>query len=222
MPYTLAEALDELEKALVDTSNAYWSAAQLTRALRQALHLFGSYSPRRAVADVTLTAGSREATLSLTGLLAVTGVWYPYDPAAPEYPPNVANWRMLTDTLLYLDTDDLPETGDKARVFYLAQHTISGLDSASASTLTAAQEEIVLALAAGHACEQRAADCIGEINASDWTPAHWTSEAQRRITNALAQLGALDRQSQRGDTSPKSWPVDKWDSRDPYGREYRL
>ncbi len=222
MPYTLAEALDELEKALMDTSNAYWSTAQLTRALRQALHLFSSYSPRRAVADVTLTAGSREATLSLTGLLAVTGVWHPYTSAAPEYPPNVANWRMLTDAVLYLDIADLPATGDQARVFYLAQHALSGLDSATATTLAAAQEEIVLALAAGYACEQRAADCIGEINVSDWTPAHWASEAQRRLGNALAQLGALDRQAQRGDTAPKSWPVDKWDRGDLYGREYHL
>ncbi len=222
MPYSLTEGLDELEKALMDTSNAYWSTSQLTRAIRQALHLFNSYSPRRAVSDVTLTNGSREATLSLTGLMAVVNVWYPYDSSDPEYPPNVASWRLLTDTVLYLDTDDVPETGDKARVFYLAQHTINGLDSATATTLSAPQEEIVLALAAGYACEQRAADTIGEINVSDWTPTNWLNEAQRRITNALAQLGALDQQKQRSDTYPKSWPIDKWDTSDRYGSEYGL
>ena len=222
MPYLLSEALDEMEKALMDTGNAYWSTAQLTRALRQALHLFNSYSPRRAVADVTLTAGSREATLSLAGLMAVVNVWYPYTSTDPEYPPNVASWRMLTDTVLYLDAADLPETGDKARVFYLAQHTIQNLDSATGTTLSAVQEEIVLALAAGHACEQRAADAIGEINVSDWTPIHWMNEGQRRIANALAQLGALDRQGQRGDSYPRSWPLDKWDSSDRYGAEYHI
>jgi hypothetical protein len=75
---SLSEIIDRIEADLKDTANITWSAEDLTRAVRWALHELSWATPRRAVAGVTAEEGVREYSLSAGGIddaLYVTEVW---------------------------------------------------------------------------------------------------------------------------------------------------
>ncbi len=209
MAYSLTEMLDEVEKQLNDTTNAIWSTTLLTRAIRAALQEVNRYQPRLTVGTLTTTANEREYSLSsLANLLTVVVVWYPY--TDDEYPAEKPSWYLLTDDTLYLDVQDDPLASQTIRVFYLASHTINGLDSAAASTLTKILEELVIEGACAHAAAIKAADTIGEINTDERTPEQWREEAERRLKLWYQRLWRIRRDPFDARSGP--WPVDKWES----------
>lgn len=211
MAYTLAQMLDEIESQLNDTGNAVWSTALLTRAVAAALQEINRTYPRLVAETISAADATREYDLSVAlsqPLLAVTAVWYPYDSAYP-YPPSLPNWRMLADTILYLMVAEDPSSGEEIRVFYLAPHTISGLESATASTLNRILEELVIEGACAHAVAIKAADAINKINTDRETPQQWREEADRRLRQWYARLSRIRRDP--GDARAGPWPVDRWD-----------
>jgi len=210
MPYSLTEMLDEIEKQLNDTTNLIWSTTLLTRAVRAALQEINRYYPRRTKNKIDCTAKTREYSLtSFTNLLALVDVWYPYDSADP-YPVQRPDWSMIDDDTLYLDVKDDPLATEDIRIFYLASHTINGLDSETSSTLSKILEELVIEGACAHACAIKAADVIGEINVDTSTPVHWREEADRRWRTWYNRIWRLRRDPSNARAGP--WPVDKWES----------
>lgn len=208
MALTLAQMLDEAQKALLDVTPDAFTDTLLTRAISSALQEINRYQPR-LVSDASslsiATAGEREVAIGSLGALAVVEVWYPY--VAGEYPPRRAHYQLLDDATLWLDVEEEPAAGDKLRVFFLAGHTINGLDSASASTLPRILEELVIEGACAHACAMRAVDAIGEINVSEQTPAQWREEADRRFARWYGRLWRLRRDPKDARSGP--WPLDK-------------
>jgi hypothetical protein len=208
MALTLAQLLDEVQKALMDVTPDVFTDTLLTRAVSAALQEVNRCLPR-LVSDASslsiAAAGQREVSLSSLGALAVVEVWFPY--IAGEYPPRRAQYQLLEDATLWLDVEESPQAGDKLRLFYLAGHTISGLDSASAGTLPRILEELVIEGACAHACAMRAVDAIGEISVSEQTPAQWREEAERRFARWYGRLWKMRRDPK--DARSGTWPLDR-------------
>src|SRR5262249_40638212 len=96
---TLAQLEARVAARLVDGSNAVYSTATLDEALRTALADYSAAFPAAAETYLTLPGDGREVALSsLTGLMAVLDVWWPFDPDSEAWPPNqVAGFRVWWD-----------------------------------------------------------------------------------------------------------------------------
>lgn len=154
---TLADIRTRLRLDLRDTdSGAYrWTDAVLDRHIAHALEDFGLAIPRELTAILATTAGSRELSIaSLTGLVEVEAVEFPVG----EFPPAYVGFSHWAATL-HLHTDDAP-TGQNAKVWYLARHTLDG----SGSTVPVHLEDVLLMAAAAHALLEISAFSIDRLN----------------------------------------------------------
>jgi len=221
MPSTLAQLEVRVSQLLFDTANAIFTTGLIDEAIRIALAEYNRIAPRNMEALVTLPGDGREVALNgVADLLAVTAVWWPYDSTDPDaWPPNVIDgWQLLWDDaqpLLYLpaDTHGQPQLDDELRLWYTAPQTVQNLDSASASTLPAPDETLLVLGAAGYACISRSVD-LNETtaNMAISTPnygalgAGYLSEFRRgldKLKSARPQSGAP--------WPSKGWKLDKWD-----------
>ena len=192
---TLAQIIDNVESDLKDTGGLTWSPAELTRAVRWALHELSWATPRRAAVTCAAVAGQREYSLAAAGvgdLLYVTEVWYPYTPSEPEYPPQSAPWRLLDDDTLFLDLPAV-DGGGSLRIFYARSHTIEDLDGALVTTLSGEQEELVSLGAGAYAALQRAQASIGQVNLAEQAPRLWREWGERRLGEFRTRLAQLER-----------------------------
>jgi len=206
---TLAEIVDHVEADLRDPANTTWSAADLTRAVRWALHELSWATPRRATASFEAQAGQREYSLSAQGIadsLFITEVWHPYSAAEPGYPPRGVAWRLLDDDTLFLDVDSV-NAGEGVRLLYARPHTVEDLDGATVTTLSAEQEELVCLGAAGYAALQRAQESIAQVNVSGQAPRLWRDWGERRLQEFRARLSQLARREMQWRTAwTAGWP----------------
>jgi len=185
MAHTLTTMIAAVESDLKDTGNAIWSDEELTRAIRRALYDLSRVKPLRAVATMDDADGSREYDLStLSGLLDVIEVWWPYDADDPSYPPARVAWRMLDGHTLYLDTADEPDGTSQMRIFYTRLQTINGLDGEESTSLNPDEEEMVILGATAYAALSKGVDVIGTVTASEATPAQWESWGRARLTSS--------------------------------------
>ncbi len=191
----LAQIVDNVASDLRDSTNTIWSAAELTRAIRWALHELSWATPRRASVTLAARAGVREYSLAAAGaggFLFLTEVWYPYTGEDPEYPPHSVGWRLLDDDTLFLDVSGVA-AGDQIRLFGARPQAIEGLDGAPTTTLSPEQEELVCLGAAGYAALQRAQDAIGQVNVVGQGPRLWRDWGDRRLHEFRARLAQLSR-----------------------------
>jgi hypothetical protein len=180
---------------LKDVDNLAWSAAELERAVRWALHELSWALPQRATATLVAEEGVREYNLAVTGiepLLFITEVWHPYTPGEPKCPPACAAWRLLDEDTLFLDVEAV-HAGEGIRIFYARPHTIEGLDGALATSLNPEGEEVVAMGAAGHAALQRAQEAIGQVNVTAGAPRLWRDWGEARLGQFRARLNQLAR-----------------------------
>lgn len=179
---TLTELIDRVEIELRDTTNQVWSTDDLTAAIRRALHELSHFLPRRIPTTLSTTEGERSYSLAtLTDLVAVYDIIYPYDADDPTWPPPRPRWRSDTDDQFTLLIDDAPEAGtDNILIRYTALHTIEGLDSADTTTLDAQEEELLVIGAASVAAQQEHLATIGKVTVSERTPAQWKAWGEAR------------------------------------------
>lgn len=209
----------------MDPANAIFSTAVLDAALRQALADYTQANPLAAETVLTLPGDGREIALdSLTSLLAVTEVWFPYDSTADEiFPPlRPRGFRLLWDDsspILFLNAADgaQPQSGDEIRILYTKPHTIQNLDSASATTPHAAHEPMLVRGAAGLAMLGRAAD-LNEtaLNMAVSTP-NYAALANRFLNQSdfgfYPWLYILRSGAQvRGEPFGYGWTLDRFDT----------
>ena len=109
---TLTTLRDRVEAYLADTTNAVWATGTIDEGLRLALHEYSQSRPQRAIGTITLSTAAREVALSsLTGLIGVERVWFPYTAADPEYPPEWVLWSVFDNAgafTLFLDVVEDP------------------------------------------------------------------------------------------------------------------
>lgn len=183
--------------------------AELDQVIRRALEEYTRASlnpnspirPRVKVDVLTPTNGTREQSLSsLTGLMQVQRVWFPYVENSDPTWIDFELWWTDGAPVLFL-TNTSGDGTSIARIFWYAPHTLNGLDSANATTFDARDENLILTGAAGYLCAQRAtgpnakaylmlAAQFGEEFQNGLTPARKVSS--QRVRNASADLAYWD------------------------------
>lgn len=189
---TLATLISRVALELGDVGYAVWSEEMLTAQLRRALEAYSRVDPRRLDVVIQAEAETREYPLASLGtFLEITDLWYPYDPNAPQHPPQRPEWALILSKTFYLGVSTPPTGEEFIRLFYTAPHTISGLDGATETTLDAEGEGIIVLGAAAYAVEARAFGLMGAVTVSAETPQQlvaWAEARMRRFAEALQEV----------------------------------
>lgn len=205
----LAAMRDNVERDLDDAGNAIWSTDEIDRAISRALVEYSKVSPLRAVTTINVTSETREFDLSgVSGLLRVAMVWWPYTAAEPEHPPRWVKFRAWEDTL-YLLTEDEPQPSDLIRLYYLKKQAVEGLEGATATTVPADDEEVIILGATAYAALEKARKAIGTVGVSEETPEHWRKWGNERLLEFKAGLDFVrDRGTIAEDARVGPWEVE--------------
>ncbi len=222
MGSTLAQFETRILAALVDAGGAIYTTATVDEALRHALSEYSQVCPLEMETVLTLPGAGREIDLSsLTGLLSVSMVWWPFDSTAEAWPPNQVKgfriWWDDTNPVLFLM--DLaggePQTSDELRAWYTASQTIQNLDSAAATTVRTDHESLLVLGASAYAALARAEDLVETAGTDLYQVGLLGSWGVRKQRDFQAQLDRLRAsEARRGPAWGHGWSVDKWDSRE--------
>ena len=190
---TLTTMRDRVELALQDSTNAIWATGDIDEAITQALEQYSRHRPLRKIGTVTLAANSREIDISsLTNLIRVEKVWYPYDVAAPAYPPNWVHFETWPGNIIFITDPVLPLTDNKARIWYTEQHTLSGLEGAAATTFPIDDDAFLIDGAAAFATRFRALEIAETATVDDKVYARlddWARDMMREFSEGLYSRG---------------------------------
>jgi hypothetical protein len=205
---------DRVESLLTDSSNLEWTTTELDQAIRLALYELSTVLPVRASTTIDAVASTWEYSLSsITGLVAVVEVWYPYLSTSDTYKqPHPCKWRMITDFTLLLECEDGPDATYDLRVFYDKVQTLKDLDSASSTTVDDAEKAALVLGAAGYAAIGKARDVVNEVTIGAEVPLTLEKWGTARLTEFQERIVALAAVANAGDDSRIGWwEVDKWD-----------
>lgn len=184
----------------------------IDEAVRWALGRFNEVAPQETNGTLTVSSAGREQSLSsLTGLLKVTRVWYPYDSSDPAYPPNWVPYEQWGSTLFVKSTSE-PAAAEVIRVWYTKLCTISGLDSATSTTTPDDAETLIVTGAVGYVAEER----IQEEPAARWrVPRALREWAANRLQEFERGLQDYARREAAGAAGLHELPtLDRWDKDD--------
>ena len=225
MALTLAQYEARVAQFLMDASNSIWPTATLDECIRLALHEYSDANPLGVETVITLPGDGRQVALAaLTGLAAVTDVWWPYDSDATTetWPPNrVRGFRLYWDDdqpVLYLETEDdtQPQLNDELRIWYAKQRTIQNLDSGSVTTIQVDHESWIVMGAAGYAAFARATDLAETAGVSAVSTPNLAALGSRWLRTFRANIASLRGQKNPGGPSGPvfgaGWRLDKWDN----------
>jgi hypothetical protein len=152
-------------QAVLQDSAVKWSTDDLDEAIRQALEHYSRIKPYQTLGTINLTAAGREISVSsLTGVVRVVHVWWDYDSVTPGHPPQWRNFATWPGSKIYINDPSEPQSGDVVRVWYTKDHSINGLDSATATTIPSDDEATVIAGAAACAARFRAVELSEKLN----------------------------------------------------------
>ena len=212
---------DRVEYMLMDTGNAIWDEDTIDVAIDDAMAEYSLVSHLHMETVITLPGDGREIALaSLSGLLNVIDVWWPYDSDASSetWPPNrVRGWRLWWDDaqpLLILEVKEgsQPKTDEEVRIWYTKLHTIQDLNSADSTTIPQHHERIIEIGAAGHAAMSRAVDLIETANTDLYQVGILGTYGQRKLREFRSMLQRIGREKARaGPAWGVGWTLDKWD-----------
>jgi len=213
MTTTLTTLRDRLEQALQDSHNTKWTTPNLDEAIRQALAAYSEHIPHRAVTTITLTADGREIDISALTYRDIERVWWDYDATDPDHPPHWRSFELWPGDILFVNDTDEPDSGDKVRIWYTADQTITDLDSATTTTLPTRHESLIVQGASGFAAAARRVTILEEVNLNEWAPRNLREWAELQLTsfyNALEEIAAREAALDSG-TAPAA-ALDRWDS----------
>jgi len=210
---TLTAIRDRIEQRLNDTGNTIWSTNWLDEGLRQALAEWSLKLPYQAITTLTLASDTHELDISaVSGLLSVERLWIPYTSSDPENPPNWEAFEHWEDAQIVYMPDREGQSGDVARIYYTTAHTINGLDSETATTLTVPVQSILITGAAAHAALNRALDIQEQVTLGRKTAAEIERWGAQQLTRFEADLDRMVRaRSLRRRNHAHLPPLDRWD-----------
>ncbi len=225
MATNLATVRDRVEALLTDSGNSDWTTAELDQALRLALDELSQVCPARynyvfdAVDDTyeyDLDSIFAAAALDVAQIEEVTEVWYPYLSTDDTYKlPHPVQWRMVTWMKLLLEPDSLggdPDGDYDIRIFYNRRQQLDDLDSATATTLNAAEVGCLIMGAAGYAAIAKARYLANRVVTGEnaYKALHeWGKSRVAEFKQRAYQLGQYD--SAGEDARIGWWSADKWD-----------
>ena len=172
-----------------DAGEYRWASAELDRHISHALRDLSLAVPVESKANLEVTAGSRDLSLSsLAGLALVDSVEYP----AGRFPPAYVGFRVWGDTLTLL-TERTPREGEEATVYYGKLHTLDY----TGSTVPEALEDVLVAGASGYAALSMSGFTINRLNTGGdavWRDYMvWGRERLNVFHRALARHGRSGR-----------------------------
>ncbi len=180
----------------------------LDEAIRWALHRYNEVRPDKTETTLTLSATGREVDISsITDYHQILRVWWDYDSTDPEYPPNWRTFELWPGDILFIDDPDEPQSADKVRVFYTRLHTISGLDSATATTIPTDHDNLIVAGAAGFAAQERIQE-----EGSRYVPRKLADFASKRLAEFERGLKRLAKEEATRYSGIAQMPtLDRWE-----------
>jgi hypothetical protein len=193
-------------RAYVRRARAY-PQEDIDEAVRWALHRISEKKPHRAITTVTLAAAGREIGIATIDYLTIERVWVDYDASDPDYRPDWANFQVWPGDILFIDEPQEPDSGDVIRIWYTTEHTISGLDSETTTTLTDADVTTLIVGATGYCAQERIQE--KEIYWGNRDLRDWANARLREFEDALHRIG--QRQGIRHSGIAQAPPLDRWD-----------
>jgi hypothetical protein len=220
MTANLAYFRTRIRDVLVDTAGAIYTDAIVDEALRQALGEYTQALPLERETVITLPGDSREIALdSLTGLINVTDVYWPFDSLSEPWPPNrVRGWYVYWDDaqpVLYLNNieGDEPQLDDELRLWFTIPQYIEDLDGGSMTTLPNQHLDLLVTGAAGYAALSRGVDLTETSTADLYATGLQLVWAQRQLKTFRDSLEKIKRAKARsGQPFTQGWKLDKWDT----------
>ena len=217
---TLAQLETRIAARLVDAANAVYTLTTIDEALRTALSDYSTALPLASETYITLPGTGREIALNtLTGLIAVLDVWWPFDPDTEVWPPNmVAGFRVWWDDaqpvlLLASKSANQPKLNDNLRIWYTKPHTIANLDSAAVTTVFPNHESALVTGAAAYCSLSENMDQIGTIRVDPTEVPALQQWGAARLAEWRAWLASLAAASPSfGPPFADGWGIDKWDA----------
>ena len=209
----LAGLTDRVEQILADTANAIWDTTWISEGLRQALHEYSAARPLKTIGTLAVGSDTHELDISSISLLEVNEVHVPYTASDPEEPPNGRAFEHWQDAqILYFPGYEL-QSGDTARIFYTQLHTIEDLDSATATTVRADHETLLVNGAAGHVAASRAIDLTEQVTIDRLTSQQVRAWGLSKLQEFRTGLRGIARaEGLKASGFVESPALDRWDS----------
>jgi hypothetical protein len=217
---TLVQLEARVAARLADAGGALWALSITDEALRSALSDYSSALPLASETYITLPGAGREIAIdSLTGLIAVLDVWWPFDPNTEVWPPNqVAGFRVWWDDarpvlLLASKSGNQPQLNDNLRLWYTKPQTIANLDSAAITTVFPNHESALVTGAAGYAANMALVNQMSSVQVEVGQVPALHQWAAQRLADWHAFLAAIAANSPSfGPPFGDGWGIDKWDT----------
>lgn len=164
-----------------------YSQEDIDEAIRWALHRYNEINPDKTITTVTLSSTGREIDIStITDYHRIERVWWNYDSSDPRYPPRWRNFELWPGNILYINDPEEPTSGDVVRIWYTRLQTITGLDSASVTTIPTDHDTIIVIGASGYAAQERIQDT--EAPRRPTKLREWAEARRREFEQALGRL----------------------------------
>lgn len=191
MAETLTTLRDRVELMLRDSSNDKWSTGQVDEAIRQALRIYSERLPYKSIQTVTLSADGREVDISSLTYRTVERVWWDYDSSDPDYPPYYRQFELWAGDIVFIKDSEEPESGDVVRLWTSADQTLSGLDSATATTFPENHTQIIAWGAAGFAVLSRVVEVAELSNLNKWVERNLREWGESQVMKFYGELDRL-------------------------------
>jgi hypothetical protein len=176
MTQTLTQLIASVQAMFIDDGTRF-TAATIGAAVRQALKDFNAAAPVRAAETQAVVSGQYEYELTdLTTIQVLDVLLEGTDTAQENHTPLAFN-PFFEDGRAWIRLQ-APQGAGTLIFRYLTPHTVSGLDSATESTLQALWDAVLIDGACYYAALSRAASRIEVINLNINVPDPWQAIAE--------------------------------------------
>ena len=193
-------------RSYVQRARAY-PQGDIDEAVRWALHRISEVNPHRAITTLTLSADGREVDISDIDYLAIERVWLDYDSSDPDYRPQWADFEVWPGDVLFINEPTEPQSADVLRIWYTTEHTITDLDSATATTLSDRDVTTLIVGATGLCAQERIHE--KETFWGNRDLREWAAQRLKEFEAALSRIGRQEGIKHSG-IAPSAH-LDRWD-----------
>lgn len=209
MTDTLTQLIIKLQPLLLDTGILF-TTPTCTSAIRQALKYFNSFLPQYAGDLVTPVLGQKEYELDVPTAMEIVDVLRQGKDVYAEDHVSLGFDRYSEDGRPFFRLHVAEPVTNTLIVRYTLPHTISGLDGATDSTLSAYFDVILLDGAAWQCCLIRAVGRIESINMNPNIPDPWEKAGLQFKSSFETGLILASRQYFAKVPDPRNWH-DPWE-----------
>lgn len=204
-------------QVLGDLTGARYADALIQEACRQALADYVLVSPQIKETVVTVASASRDQSLSaLTDPRFVISLVFPYvSTGQDKLSQDVEYYFYFAAGVAYLhfSSDRIPAVGEQIKVKYASGHTISGLDSAVATTIPVIHDSLIVEGSSAYAMINRMQLLIESYGSKSLGVKRLQEQSQLHMTKFQEGLSQLQTYQPSFDF-PEGFRLDNWDRDD--------